>query len=439
MKNILCFCLLIAWAIRAPLPAFSQEITDLGGDLSSKEVPAIALQVPAPNVISEERFDAVLEGHAIFHTPFDEQNPESPPVVGPLFNSNNCGECHFSNGKGAIKFAPKGFGSTILVKVSLKGLNPDGSTKDIPGTPEQIQDHQVEGKSPYSLKLRYTYVKGKYPDGTKYELRKPFLTFVIPGVDNKKVVSSLRMSPSIIGMGLLEAVPPLTLLSMSDPLDMNKDGITGKVNIVNDHRSNTREYGRFGFKASHPSILQQTAAALFHDMGVTSSLFNNGDAPEISDENLDKLVLFQEIAAVTVARDQDNPDVIRGKEIFQEINCSGCHVLTLKTGNSDIPELSNQEFHPFTDLLLHDMGPGLADGRAEFSAAGSEWRTTPLWGIGLTKDLATHKPGFLHDGRARTVEEAILWHGGEAKTSAKSFMRLKTEERAKLIKFLLSL
>lgn len=412
----------------------------LGGGLTSNERPAVAVVIPAPNVTASERFDTHLEGHNLFHTPLNQVFPDKPNLVGPRFNASTCGECHFGNGKGAIKFSPRGFGSTLLIKVNLKGTNLDGSPKTIPGTPEQIQDHQVSGKSPYNIKLRWTFKKGTYPDGKKYELRRPYLTFVIPGVSKDKIISSLRMSPSIIGMGLLDAVPTSTLIDLSDPFDLNGDGITGRPNLVRDIASNTKKLGRFGFKAAHPDLLQQSAAALFHDMGVTNSLFNDTKLEaEMSDADLDKIMLFQKVGGVPKARDQEDAEVIAGKALFQQVNCSGCHLMSLKTGVSSDPELSNQEFHPFTDLLLHDMGPGLADKRAEFAAKGSEWRTTPLWGIGIAKDLADHKPGFLHDGRARTIEEAVLWHGGEAKNSLTAYTKLSESDRIKLLKFLSSL
>lgn len=432
--------ILLCTSIFGMKEAFAQDVTNLGGELTTFDNPKIALQVPSPNIASSERFDRHLEGQRIFHTPLDQIYPDKEKVIGPRFNASTCGECHFNNGKGAIRFLPGGFGSTMLLKVSLKGLNPDGTTRDIPGTPEQIQDHQVSGRSPYKIYHRYTYIKGRYPDGKEYELRKPRVTFKIPGVKRKQVVSSLRMSPSIIGMGLLEAVPLETLLKMADPADLDRDGISGKINLVFDIASGTKKAGRFGFKASHPSVLQQSAAALFHDMGVTNSLFNNtNDEPEMSDEDLAKVLFFQQVSAIHTARNQDLPEVQAGKEIFQRINCSACHVMTLKTGPSEIPEIALQEFHPFTDLLLHDMGPGLADKRAEFFAQGSEWRTTPLWGLGITKQLARHKTGFLHDGRARSIEEAILWHDGEAKRSKKAFMKLKFEDRKNLVEFLKSL
>ena len=414
----------------------AQDITNLGGDLTS-HLPAFAsLQLPSPNITSKEREDFHFSSHAQFHAPFDTLIP-GKVRVGPKFNHTSCGGCHVNDGKGPIKFSNGVDGSSMLVKVSLKGLLPNGLPRDVPGVGEQLQDHQVKGRSPFNIRLRWKFIEGKFPDGKKYKLRKPDLSFKIPRVNKRKIIHSLRMTPSVIGMGLLEAVPDSTLIALSDPNDANKDGISGKINMVIDRESNSKKIGRFGFKASHPTLKQQSAAAFFHDMGVTSSLFNpDNEEIEVSDEDLDKITFYQQVPGVHKAKDQSNPDVIRGKEIFQEINCHSCHVMTLKTGNSPIPELANQTFHPFTDLLLHDMGPGLADKRAEFSAQGREWRTTPLWGIGLTKELSPARPGFLHDGRARNIQEAIIWHGGEAKASRNAFMKLKASDRKKLILFL---
>jgi CxxC motif-containing protein (DUF1111 family) len=271
-------------------------------------------------------------------------------------------------------------------------------------------------------------------------LRSPLLTFKIPGIDTRKVRVSLRMTPPIIGVGLLEAVTDETIIAMSDPNDLDGDGISGRVSYVHDRASNTTVIGRFGFRASNPNIRQQSAAAFFFDMGMTNELFQDSkQQQEVSTETLDLVEFYQQAAGVIPARDQANPDVIAGKQLFQQLNCSGCHKMTLQSGDGPVQETAHQTFHPFTDLLLHDMGPELADTRPEFSASNREWRTTPLWGLGLAGIVSTNKPGFLHDGRGRTVEEAILWHGGEAATSRDQFKALSATERQQVIRFLQSL
>ena len=415
--------------------AWSQDITKQGGDLTNFSFPLdILLEIPAPNVTDSERFDKHLSGHGDFHNAFNDD------VVGPKFNHNSCGGCHFKDGRGQIKFSKNATGSPMLVKVSMRGLKFDGSPQDVPDVGEQLRDHDINGKILHDIKLKWEYVRGSYPDGTRYKLRKPILTYKIPNVNLKKVVSSLRMTPPIIGMGLLEAVPDTTLEEMSDPIDRDGDGISGELSIVPDLETNLRAYGRFGFRATHVNLKQQSAAAFFNDMGMTNEVIRDTDIfPEVSEELMSRVVLYQQIAGVPPARDQSNPNIIAGKELFQRINCSGCHKMTLRTGNSAVPEVANQEFHPFTDLLLHDMGRGLSDKRPEFTASGREWRTSPLWGLGTQKVISKARTGYLHDGRARNLEEAILWHDGEAADSRKKFKDLSKKERTHLIEFLNSL
>lgn len=420
--------------------AHAQDLERLGGDLTSTNPREVVLQLPAPNITSEERFNFHLDGHTTFHISFDLPGADGKVPLGPLFNHNSCGGCHVNDGRGPISFSRRPPGSPMLIKVSLKGLNPDGSPRDVPGVGEQLQDHTISGKSKFNIKLKWLPVKGKYPDGTKYTLRKPDLTFDIPKINKRKVVSSLRMSPPVIGQGLLEAVPDETILAMADPDDADGDGISGRVNMVPNRETNTLAIGRFGFRASHPTVRQQSAAAFVHDMGVSNDIFKDGaEVPELPTIELDRVEFYLQVAGVPQAADQSDPDVIAGKGLFQTVGCDGCHKMTLTTGDSPIPELSRQEFHPFTDLLLHFMGKGLADKRDEFSALGSEWKTTPLWGLGLTEVLSKAKPGFLHDGRARTIEEAILWHDGEAFRTREAFKALPKAQRDQLIRFLRSL
>jgi CxxC motif-containing protein (DUF1111 family) len=212
--------------------------------------------------------------------------------------------------------------------------------------------------------------------------------------------------------------------------------------------------GRFGWKANQPSVRQQVAGAFAGDMGITTSLFPaeectetqepcraapSGGAPEISDEDLDKVVLYASSLAVPALRDPEDAEVARGARIFGVIGCAACHTSTLVTGSHPtIPALSGQTIHPYTDVLLHDMGAGLADGRPDFEASGSEWRTPPLWGIGLVPTVNRHAY-YLHDGRARGVTEAILWHGGEGQASRDRFAALSSDARAALLRFLESL
>lgn len=425
----------------------AQDITSLGGDFSSN-IPGQNAIAVAPDIIKGERRLLQLNGFGPFHG----KNFDKSTGLGPKLINEACGGCHIRNGKGLVDgrkksstvgFANTSQGSTMVVKVSLKGLNPDGSPRDVPGIGEQLLDKTLDDINNTNIKLTWRSILGKYPDKTKFSLRAPILKFKINNKNPRKdIVTSLRMTPTVIGVGLLEAVSDQTIENLADPLDSNKDGVTGHPNYIPDLKNGGKKVGRFGFRASHPTVEQQTAAAFIHDMGLTNYLFKSADGTyEVPDSELNLVTYYQKLGGVPFARNQNDPRVIKGKELFQTIGCNSCHRMTLKTGNHEDPELSNQEIHPFTDLLLHNMGEGLADKRAEFSATGSHWKTTPLWGLGFASDLLNPdgKTTFLHDGRARTIEEAILWHGGEAQNSKKSFMNLKKIDRLDLIEFLKSL
>ena len=210
--------------------------------------------------------------------------------------------------------------------------------------------------------------------------------------------------------------------------------------------------GRFGWKASQPTLQQQIDAAYLQDMGITTSLFpveasagqagqDDGldDDPELGDERVAAVTVYTQTLGVPARRGVNDPLVRQGEALFDSIGCAGCHVPTVQTGVLvGVPQVSEQTIHPYTDLLLHDLGEGLGDGRPDFEATGREWRTPPLWGLGLA-DTVTAGTEYLHDGRARTVEEAILWHGGEAELSAGHFRALAAQARTAVLRFLHSL
>jgi CxxC motif-containing protein (DUF1111 family) len=239
---------------------------------------------------------------------------------------------------------------------------------------------------------------------------------------------------------LLEAVPDDEIMQRADPDDADGNGISGRPNTVWSVDSGAFAVGKFGFKAGAPSLRQQVATAYAGDMGVTNPLFKErGRSVDIPARILDATTFYVSTLAVPRAREQSDPIVIRGKEIFSAFGCMDCHATGLRTGSAPIAALSNNLIHPFTDLLLHDMGEELADGRPEYRASGSEWRTAPLWGIGLADLVLSRAATYLHDGRARTLEEAILWHGGEASAARNSFIAANKSERDALIAFLRSL
>jgi CxxC motif-containing protein (DUF1111 family) len=258
----------------------------------------------------------------------------------------------------------------------------------------------------------------------------------------------------VIGLGLLESVPEVDLRALADPEDADGDGISGRANEVIDVATGDRVLGRFGWKANQPSIAQQVAGAFLGDIGITSSRFPEGEctaeqpacaeapdggAPEVEDDTLASVVFYQSVLAVPARRDFEAPDVVEGRALFRRAGCDGCHTPRHVTG-SDAPvgALEGQTIWPYTDLLLHDLGPELADGRPDSEADGNEWRTPPLWGLGLVPTVNDHDL-LLHDGRARGFAEAILWHGGEAETARDAFRAMTREERAALVRFLGSL
>ena len=269
-----------------------------------------------------------------------------------------------------------------------------------------------------------------------------------------QVQVSPRIAPAVIGMGLLEAIPEASILALSDPDDVDGDGISGRPNYVWDVRKEEAVLGRFGWKANQPTLEQQSAGAFLGDIGITSSLFPeencpskqescqealNGGQPEVTDRRLGRVTVYVQTLAVPAMRNPDDEVVQQGARLFVQSQCSLCHAPMHVTGDTHtLAPLRNQTIFPYTDLLLHDMGPGLADDRPDGEASGTEWRTPPLWGIGLVDTVNGHTM-FLHDGRARNLEEAILWHGGEADESRQRFMGLTSEERDALLRFLESL
>ncbi|BCW90324.1 hypothetical protein sos41_34920 [Alphaproteobacteria bacterium SO-S41] len=379
--------------------------------------------------------------------------------LGPLFNRVSCAACHTFDGRGR---PPEKTGDTmdsILVRLSIPGEGPHGGPNPHPAYGDQLSDRAIQGVKPEGRALlSYEDVAGTYADGTPYTLRKPIVTFTDLAYGTLDgALTSVRVAPQMIGIGLLESVPDATLQALADPDDADGDDISGRTNLVWSDQDQSMRIGRFGWKANVATVKDQTANAALGDIGLTTSVHPNQhcgeaqadcraaydqsatDGPEISDEFLDKLVFYEQALAVPRQRDETNPKVVRGEALFREAGCAACHMPTLKTGaEAVIPELANQTFHPFTDLLLHDMGPGLADGRPDFAASGSEWRTPPLWGLGLVPAVNKHD-FLLHDGRARGFAEAILWHGGEAEAAKERFRTLPADDRDAMVAFLKSL
>ena len=404
---------------------------------------------PAPNLQGEN-----AERHEVGDVAFGLEHVDGPGLnggLGPIFDNVACESCHPGDGRGRPPIGAEPF-SSMLFRSSVRGRGPNGGPKPVPGFGGQLQMRSLLEYEPEILAAIY-YVEnhGTFADRSPFQLRVP--TYTLTGVYRPLpagVLFSPRAAPVVFGLGLLEAVPEREIVSGADPRDRNRDGISGRPNYVWDAIKGRQALGRFGWKANAPNLVQQAAGAYNGDMGVTSALFPaepcEGQhpgcarhAPEIDRQTVADVALYTQTLAVPARRDLDDPATQRGERLFYAVGCAGCHTPTLRTGTlRGVPEVSNQVIHPYTDLLVHDMGPGLADGRPDFQASGSEWRTAPLWGIGLVETVNGHT-NFLHDGRARTVLEAVLWHGGEAKAARNKVKRLRGRDRDALIAFLQSL
>ncbi len=411
-----------------------------GGETSVNNRTSFGFGDPAAN-LSEENLEKHLDGDLEFGNVFVTAPAPVNPGLGPLFNNVSCESCHLGNGRSHPLFGDRNLRSPALVMVSDPEGEPavPGGNPQVEGIGNQIQDHAIRGVSPEgTVYLSWEEISGEYPDGTSYSLRKPVLDIILSDGSplGEDIQTSMRVPLPVIGLGLLEAIPEETLLELSDPDDSDSDGISGRPNMVWNQITSSTEIGRFGRKAGSPNLRMQTARAYADDMGVSNPELTLGDAvPDITEEQLALATFYVQTLAVPLRDDVDDPDVAEGEVIFSDIGCTSCHVSLLKTGEHPIEEVSYQTIQPFTDLLLHDMGEGLADNRPDFQATGREWRTTPLWGIGLTKKMLGEE-SFLHDGRARSLEEAILWHGGEAERVTERFKNLPKQKRNNLIKFL---
>jgi len=431
-----------------------------GGDTTNLLVlGSQAFTFPATNLSSDRRAP-FFSGNAFFNQAWVAA-PASTTArdgVGPTYNAVSCSGCHFRDGRGAPPDATGEPLDSVLIRLSVPGTDPvTGAPLPDPVYGDQLQPfavRDVPGEA--DVVVRWEDVPGTYVDGTRYTLRRPRFEVVdlAFGDMDPQVRTSARVAPQMIGLGLLEAIDEAELRAMADPEDADSDGISGRLQRAWDPITETRVVGRFGWKSEQPTVHHQTAGAFLGDMGLTSSLFPDencppaqpecgaapdGGAPEVEDEILARVVFYARTLAVPARRSHDDPEVLHGRELFRESGCGSCHAGPYTTGDLEgLPELSGQYIWPYTDLLLHDMGPELDDGRPVFDAEGSEWRTPPLWGIGLFDTVNGHT-SLLHDGRARGVAEAILWHGGEAEAARERFREMSASDRAALIRFVESL
>lgn len=384
-------------------------------------------------------------GRRLHHTDFGDgsHSEAGNPIysqqvgkLGPKFIARSCVECHINNGRAL----PAAVGTPLTKWVFKVGSAVSGTAHPTLG--HVLQPQSTSGPNEGNVAIAsYTTTSGQYGDGTPYSLQQPNYTFA----GTTPAFFSARIAPQLVGMGLLEAVSESTIAALADPADANADGISGRMQTILDPETNQPRLGRFGAKAGRVRLSHQVAGALNTDMGVTTDIFPQLDGEttnrpvEISATELDLMTRYVALLGVGARRDLTNAQALQGEQLFTTAQCVKCHVPTLTTSPyHPLTELRNQTIHPFTDLLLHDLGPGLADNMGEGNATGAEWRTAPLWNIGLTAGVSGGE-AYLHDGRARTLEEAILWHGGEAETAKEAFRTMTAGERAALIKFLKSL
>jgi len=437
---------LLAAARIDPVPDFSRS----GGPATVESEGRLAFGMASPGLSVEER-RAFAVGNSFFRDNWivAPASAEGRDGLGPLFNANSCSACHPDDGRGVppLDLEHRGRGAVVLL-----GTGDAGEGHPIYG--RQLQDQGVPGVTREAeVLVEPVSVAGSYPDGTPYQLLRWDLVLRDPAYgDLAGVRTSLRVGQQLVGLGLLEAVADGAILAREDPEDRDGDGVSGRARRV--ESGGVVRIGRFGWKAAQPTLEQQVMAALHEDMGLTSPAHPqepvtaaqpaalaapSGGSPEVDMAKVDRIAHYVRVLAVPAARRADDPEVSLGRSLFTEVGCVACHLPEWRTGNdSPIAAFRGATIRPYTDLLLHDMGEALADDRPEPGAEPREWRTPPLWGIGLVQ-VVTPDARFLHDGRAATIEEAVLWHGGEAERSRRLFMGLDRRERAALLAFVGSL
>ncbi|WP_339486418.1 di-heme oxidoreductase family protein [Pseudomonas sp. EL_65y_Pfl2_R95] len=436
-----------------------------GGGTSVSKADHNAYSQPSANLSPLRRLDFSV-GNSFFRNPWviAPATTIARDGLGPLFNTNACQNCHIKDGRGHPPEPDAVTATSMLVRLSIPATTAEQAKiiQHLGVVPEptyggQLQDMANPGVAPEGkVRFSYTLSTVEFNDGTRIELRKPTLNITQLGYGpmHPDTMFSARIAPPMIGLGLLEAIPEADITANADPDDSNGDGISGRPNQVWDDARGQTVIGRFGWKAGQPTLNQQNAHAFSGDMGLTTSLMKNDDCtaaqvdclaaanggePEVSDKLLASILFYSRNLAVPIRRGVDKPDVLKGKNLFYQAQCSACHIEKFTTATDAAePELANQAIRPFTDMLLHDMGPGLSDNRPEFSATAQEWRTPPLWGIGLSQAVNGHTQ-YLHDGRARNLLEAIAWHGGEAEAAKQRVLAFNAEERKALLAFLNSL
>jgi CxxC motif-containing protein (DUF1111 family) len=452
-------CLLVAFAGIATGDAPDAVAGTARGDILAGRD---AFLQPLADLPFEKKLDFAV-GQALFERLWvaAPASTRSADGLGPLFNARSCESCHVRNGRGGVPTADnKQLGLVLRLSVSSH----DGATRPEPTYGEQLQDLAIAGqKAEGRLHVEYKALPVRFPDGETVELQQPRYSIADPafGPLAPDAMLSPRLAPPVIGLGLVAMIPEAQILAGADPDDRDGDGIAGRPNFVSAGPDGATALGRFGWKAGHASLDGQIAQALALDIGISSALapagygdctvhetacraapdgntpaFGNVEAPE---QVTRAIRFYVESLAVPPARDRTDPQVEEGQALFATAGCTACHRPRFVTAADPArPELSRRAIFPYGDFLLHDMGEGLADNRPEGLATGREWRTAPLWGLGRTQAVNGHAY-YLHDGRARDLMEAILWHDGEAAAAKRRFMDLSKQARSDLLRFLESL
>ena len=417
-------------------PSLAADSQLAAGALTVFNRTSAAFEKPASNLTPDEiaRHDV---GDPLFERSHIPLATHQDAGLGPLFNANSCVACHVRNGRGAP--VP----GVSLVRVALQEAN---GAAPVPEWGWQIQDHAIFGHQPEAT-MDLTW-REEPQAGDEPPLQKIHVDLIRPNGDvvaAAEMNRSLRTAPPLVGLGLLEAIPDRAILSHADPDDRDGDGISGRAVLLEDEHGQ-QVLGRFGWKAGTATVQEQTAEAYLNDMGLTTAagpetnMTAEGQPADITWDELTAVTFYsQSLGVPATKRPAKDPVVSKGASLFGDLQCAACHVPSHETSTDPsavVQAIRGQTVWPYTDLLVHDMGPGLDDGVAEHGYTRSaEWRTAPLWGLGLTHRV-NGKAGYLHDGRARTVDEAIRWHGGEAEDARENYLALASKDRQVLLAWL---
>jgi CxxC motif-containing protein (DUF1111 family) len=453
--------------------SYADPLGTLQGELTAGEATAFAtgrnaFSMPLPTLDDDERARFAV-GNSFFRRNWVEA-PASTTArdgLGPHFIARSCGGCHVQDGRGAPPDFRKGLSEppvALLIRLSIPGTGAHGGVVPDPVYGDQLNNAAIQGVQPEGqVRIRLETLRGSFADGTRYTLRKPHysLTNLAYGPLAPGAMLSPRIAPQMAGVGLLEAIAEADILANAAAQAASPGPIKGQPNQVWDDFAQAQRVGRFGWKANQASVASQTAGAFLGDIGITSTQHPDeactptqkdclaaprgaqGKTPEIDDRTLSDVIFYQATLAPAARRNVNDAKVLRGQALFDQAQCSACHRPSYTTGTAPFPRLSSAKVQglkiwPYTDLLLHNMGPDLADGRPDFAANGQQWKTPPLWGVGLVHDVNGHRR-LLHDGRANGVLEAILWHGGEAQGAKQQVLQLNARDRQALVAFVESL